>query len=225
MSFEPVDGEKCCYGYARRPYNPGGRPMRVEHEPRFAVLVDGTAWHASPPPVESDAVAVAPDAERAAHWLELARMEHASVAAFAATALRLLALGAPPELVADTHRAALDEISHARIAFALAAAYGGPAQTPSTFDIELAPMTLRELAIETFLDGCIGESRGAFEMSREPEPIAQQIATDELRHAQLAWRIVSWCVRCDPSIAALLVAPDDDLGREVIAPCIAALAA
>ena len=41
------------------------------------------------------------------------------MAAFARLALELLRLGAPSELVEDVHRAALDEVHHARMATSL----------------------------------------------------------------------------------------------------------
>ena len=53
-----------------------------------------------------------PDAARRAiaqHWTRAAQMEHASVAAFSRFSLQLLAVGAPPSLLEDAHRAALDE--------------------------------------------------------------------------------------------------------------------
>jgi hypothetical protein len=48
--------------------------------------------------------------------------------------LELLALGAPAELVEKAHVAALDEIEHARICFALASAYGGERYGPGPLD-------------------------------------------------------------------------------------------
>jgi hypothetical protein len=151
---------------------------------------------------------------RAAKWLAQARMEHASVAAFSTTSLRLLAHGAPPELVAGAHRAALEEIRHAQIAFALASAYAGTPLSPGGFDGASAMhgVTLAELAIETFVDGCVGETLGAMAAAHEAETesdpvlanLLRGIAEDEARHADLAWQIVSWCVRREPAIAKLL---------------------
>jgi rubrerythrin len=195
---------------------------------RFAPLQAGTAWH-------GDVKTQTRDARLAAKWLEDARMEHASVAAFSATALRLMALGAPPELIAATHRAALEEISHAQAAFALAAAYGGEAVTPGPLAIDARPMTLRELAIETFADGCVGETTAAYEAACEaevePDPevraVLAKISEDEARHAELAWQIVAWCVAQDRSIVNELYVENarEDVMREVVAPCVAALAA
>ena len=45
-------------------------------------------------------------------WLEIARMEHASIAAFARFALQLLAVGAPPDLILAGQRAMADETNH-----------------------------------------------------------------------------------------------------------------
>ena len=58
----------------------------------------------------------------AEEWIENARSEHASVPAFSRLSLTLMSLGAPARLVEGAHRAALEEIEHARLAFALAGA-------------------------------------------------------------------------------------------------------
>ena len=227
--YTQARNDMCCYqSITRRVIIQRGRPARVDGDPRFAPLQAGTAWHA---PITTQTR----DARLAAKWLEAARMEHASIAAFSATSLRLMALGAPPELIAATHRAALDEIEHARAAFALAAAYGGEAVSPGALDMDASPMTLRELAIETFVDGCVGETIAALEAACEAEieqdpavaEVLAKIAEDETRHAQLAWQIVAWCVKQDRSILADLVCDGgrEDVMRDVIAPCVAALAA
>jgi hypothetical protein len=227
--FASARNEMCCYTSVQRRVNViRGRPARVDGEMRFAPLAAGTAWH-------GEIATQARDARLAAKWLEAARMEHASVAAFSATALRLMALGAPPALIAATHRAALEEIEHARAAFALAAAYGGEAMTPGPLALGLQPMSLQELAIETFVDGCVGEAIAAYEAACEaevePDPavaaVLEKIAEDEARHAELAWQIVAWCVAQDRSILAELYVDGahEDVMREVVAPCVAALAA
>lgn len=228
-AFSSARNEMCCYMSIQRRVNViKGRPARVDGEMRFASLQAGTAWHA-------EIATEARDARLAAKWLEAARMEHASVAAFSATSLRLMALGAPPELIAATHRAALDEIEHARAAFALAAAYGGEPVTPGPLEMDARPMALRELAIETFVDGCVGETVAAYEAACEAEvehdpavaAVLAKIAEDEARHAELAWQIVAWCVAQDRSILAELYVENarEDVMCEVVAPCVAALAA
>ncbi len=230
-AYNSTRNDQCCYLTYQRRVIIRGRPARVDGDPRFADVGRGTAWHASL------ALATTRDAARAAHWLEAARMEHASIAAFAATSLRLLALGAPPELIARAHRAALEEIEHARAAFAIASAYAGEPLTPLAFADapRTGTTTLRELAIETFVDGCLGETAAALEAEhdadaeRDPEiaSVLRRIADDETRHAELAWAIVAWCVRREPPILAELraIACDDPaLMREVVTPCLEALA-
>lgn len=223
--------DKCCYvATQRRAVIQRGRPARVDGDPKFARLASSTAWHADAE------LEVMPDAALAAKWLAAAKLEHASVAAFSATSIRLMALGAPPALIAGAHRAALEEIEHARFAFAVASAYAGVPVSPAAFpDVRAQPMTLRELAIETFVDGCVGETVAALEAAREAAAESNPVIADKLRaianeeatHAALAWQIVAWCVRQDRTILDELYADnaDPDVMREVIEPCVAALAA
>ena len=51
----------------------------------------------------------------AARWRDNGLAEHASVASFSRHSLQLMALAAPADLVEATHRAAIDEISHAKV--------------------------------------------------------------------------------------------------------------
>jgi hypothetical protein len=137
----------------------------------------------------------------AARWLGDALAEHASIdrgvaaappPAFARATQELLAVGAPTELVAGCHRAALDELRHARVTLAQASRLAGaklsfgalPALPPR------AP-SLRRLAADTFAEGCVGETIGALEAVRrlaaERDPsvrrLLRMIARDEERHA------------------------------------------
>ena len=72
----------------------------------------------------------------AAWWLRAALLEHASIASFARFSLELLRYGAPPELVVGAHRAALDEVAHARLAFALASSWSGRDLGPGAMGLE-----------------------------------------------------------------------------------------
>lgn len=130
-------------------------------------------------------------------------MEHASVASFARASLELLALGAPPELVAATHAAAGDEVRHARLAFSIARAYGAAPSGPGPLDLGgafAASVAPRAVARALALEGCVGETFGAAEARhaaagcRDPELAAlhAEIADDELTHAALAWRTLAW---------------------------------
>ena len=61
---------------------------------------------------------------------------------------------------------------------------------------------LVRLAVESWLDGCLGEGRAALEAEeaarRAHDPAARRIqgmiAQDEARHAELAWQVVDWAL-------------------------------
>jgi hypothetical protein len=144
-------------------------------------------------------------AELARHWTATARMEHASIAAFARFALQLLALGAPPDLLLDAQRAMADETAHAQLAFTLASAFGGldVGPGPLAIDAALDETGLQDLIVTTFAEGCIGETAAAVEATEAAgrardqtvRTALERIAADETRHAQLAWRTVVWAFR------------------------------
>lgn len=163
--------------------------------------------------------AALPELERGAlarHWALAAQLEHASVAAFSRFSLQLLAVGAPPSLLEDAHRAALDEIRHAELCFSLATVYAGkpigPAPLPMT-DRALGVWDLAGIAVGTVEEGCIGETIAALEAQRAAElaqdpavrVILLRIHEDETRHAELAWRFVHWAMLVgSPSLRSLL---------------------
>ncbi|HEY6561111.1 MAG TPA: ferritin-like domain-containing protein [Polyangiaceae bacterium] len=141
----------------------------------------------------------------AAHWSGMALLEHASVASFARFSLQLMAVGAPASLVEAAHRAALDEIEHARLTFRLASRYEGRPLGPGPlpFDGGVAvDASLAALAVATAREGCVGETVGAaeanalLERARDPEVRAALalIARDEASHAELAWQTVRWAL-------------------------------
>ncbi len=182
-----------------------GRPARVDGVPRLAEVRGGAEWCAHPQAAGEPAADLATRQRAAAAWARAAREEHASIAAFSALSLQLLALGAPPDLIAACHAAALDEIRHAQRAFELASSFAGQPLAPSRLDEATrvgGPTTPRALARETFLDGCLNETAAALEARLASRaaggslaPLLAGIADDEERHAELAWQIVAWCVR------------------------------
>jgi hypothetical protein len=128
------------------------------------------------------------------------------VASFARFSLALIAAGAPAELVELAHRAALDEVRHAQSCFALAAAYAGEDFAPGPFPLVAEPQvgaSLADLAVSTFAEGCVGETVAAVvaaeRLARATDPAVQvvlaQIVDDEARHAELAWKTVTWAVQ------------------------------
>ena len=146
----------------------------------------------------------------AAQWRENGRTEHASVAAFARLTLDLMALGAPPELVADANRDALDEIRHTELCFGLARAIDGRVESPGAFPEAARARTLSrtrtlalaELAVDSLVDGALHEGVSAriiAKLARRCEApaiqsILKEIAADEGRHARHGWDVVRWCL-------------------------------
>jgi hypothetical protein len=182
-----------CYGAC-------GRPLLVEGRPRSAAAIEREDWgHA----VRVEALDAATRRRLAAHWSEVGRYEHASVASFARFAGHLLELGAPPRLLRETQRAMADEVEHARVAFGLASAYAGVVVGPGPLDIRgcVDERLDRAAIVEALIhEACVGETLAALEADEaahqagDPAVAAalEQIAADELRHAQLGWRSLRW---------------------------------
>ena len=162
--------------------DPAGRPLRAGGR-----RSRGGSWARGPSP--------AAPVDRA-KWLADARAEHASVPAFARLAYQLWAHGAPPELIARCHEAALEEIEHARRCFAVA----GEERAEALELPALEPGSLTQLAVESLNDGVYGEGRAAARAEAaaavEADPVLRElyvlIARDERRHAELAADVVRW---------------------------------
>ncbi|MEM9694956.1 MAG: hypothetical protein AAGA56_20610, partial [Myxococcota bacterium] len=145
-----------------------------------------------------------------AHYLEVAALEHASVASFARFQLQLLALGAPAALVEATAEAMRDEIHHAQLAYGIATALGSTAQGPGALKAATAPLATDPVAIARALleEGCVGETLGAVEAERAAarctdhalRSALQTIALDEADHACLAWRCLRWLLETYPEV-------------------------
>ena len=179
-----------------------GRPLRVRGRRCITPIVAADAgWY------EPVVLGPVPDAVRATLveiWTEEARAEHAAIAAFSKLALELIALGAPPALIARANRAAIQEVHHARLCFALASGYAGRALGPAPFPQALAGdrVDLTRVARESLLDGCLREgiaaeiARLGADHARDPEVVrVMRIqAREEAQHAALAWAIVDWCL-------------------------------
>lgn len=143
-------------------------------------------------------------------WIDNARTEHASVAAFARLTLDLMALGAPPELLKATQKDALDEIRHTELCFALARSLGaedvGPAAFPQARPRFRLPsvrkLSLAELAVDSLLDGALHEGVSARVVARLTKrcsdpligDVLREIAADEGRHAAHGWEVVRFCL-------------------------------
>ena len=145
-------------------------------------------------------------------WTHIAQMEHASVASFSRFSLDLMAFGAPPELLEASHQAAIDEIHHARIAFALVSRISGSSLGPGPLPLEGVSVssTMSEMVEATIVEGCVGESLAALEAIRAQElasvpafvEASKIIARDEATHAELAWKTVGWALSLEPSLVS-----------------------
>jgi hypothetical protein len=92
--------------------------------------------------------------------------------------------------------------------------------------------SLAEIAASTVAEGCVGETVAAVvaaeQRARATDPAVRaalaQIAADEARHAELAWRTVAWALRAGGSevraavTRALGAALDGDRGAEGVPP-------
>jgi hypothetical protein len=139
--FERKRDDLCGYRFLERDpahIPPKGRAARVGGVARYVDIERGV------------------DDATVAWWIDAARAEHASIAAFGNLSLQLMAVGAPAALIEATHLAALDEIRHARDAFAIASRLAGrpiePGPFPAAAELR-ADLSIARLAAETLVDG------------------------------------------------------------------------
>jgi hypothetical protein len=204
-----------------------GRPFLVHGEARVAALAARGDWRGEACP-HTFGLGAAERASLARHWTRVGLMEHASVAAFARFVLEILSLGAPPDLVIAAQAAMADETEHARIAFGLASAYGGEAVGPGPLGLDgaLAGRDARAIVATAIHEGCVGETAAALEAleaaAHAEDPAIRaalvRIAEDEARHAELAWRFVSWAIGQDASLRAVAAAEFEAAAAFVGAP-------
>ncbi len=201
LSGPTKQADLCCYTFCEN--GCCGRAFVVDGQQRLAEVTTRYDWFDLP---IGEHLALDPTTRTALTdaWREDARMEHASVASFARFTLELLALGAPPDLVADAQRAALDEVDHAKLCFAQASRFAQRALGPAQLDVGGATgsRSLPEVAAAALVEGAIGETLAAM-LAREQllgatdRPVQDallRIAIDEENHAELAWRFVHWAL-------------------------------
>lgn len=190
-----------------------GRPLRVRGKQLHPTLTAGSDWTrgARPDPSGLD------EATRRALealWLHDAQKEHASVPAFSRVSWLLAAAGAPAELLEGAHRAALEEIEHTRLCFALAAGYSGrsfsvepmPDLVVGGMDVRGDPRVL--LAVESLKDGCLLEDFNADVAAAcalvcsEPvtRGVLELIAREERSHADFSWAVVEFLLQRDRQV-------------------------
>ncbi len=126
-----------------------------------------------------------------------AHLEQASVTAFRELAALLERMSAPVELIERCRQAALDEVEHARLFHALARDLGATIVPPSQRKVA---SSLVEVAVHNAVEGCVHETWAAFLASWSAErahgavlrAVHQQLAPDELEHAELSWMLLTW---------------------------------
>jgi len=191
-----------------------GRPLRIQGElvSTEVHLGEGSNWAKGQRPDSSyldESTRIALEAL----WLQDARGEHASIPAFSRISWQLATIGAPPELLEWAHKAALEEINHARLCFALAEGYGGRSYSvqpiPKMLEggLDLANDPIEVIATETLFDGCLIEgffaklASSAKDQCEEPATLAalEQIAGEEESHTAFSWAVLEWLFNQHPA--------------------------
>lgn len=134
-----------------------------------------------------------------ADWFaRAAELEAASVHAFEILRDELTHHGAPKRLLRACDRARRDEVRHTTMMAKLARRFGAEPKSPL---VERRPIrSLRAIAIENAVEGCVRETYGALEAAvsaaRATDRVVARtmkvIARDEARHAELSWEILAW---------------------------------
>ncbi len=239
--------EKCCYAVTTQIEGCAipGRPLVVDGAVVTATAVCGDdAWCSEWMP-DLSILDSAQRAQLAERWTADGLLEHASVASFSRMAIALMTFGAPPSLVDGCHRAARQEIGHARDAFALASVYAGEARGPGRLPLPAnlpLPNSFETLAIETLREGCINEAIAAIDAAARlacaTDPavraVLTRVAEEESEHAELAWRCLRWLLeQGDASVRRALDAELVNLKRhngndpetlsQIVVPCLESL--
>jgi len=127
-----------------------------------------------------------------------AQLEAASIVAFEILGAELERFGAPRHLVRAAWRAAGDELRHAQTMTALGGRSSTFMKRPKL--AARARRSLRAVAIENAVEGCVRETYGALIavwQGQTAEDLGvrramRRIGADEARHAQLAWNVQRW---------------------------------
>jgi len=140
------------------------------------------------------------DKDLAEYWETVALTEHASVASFSKVSMDLLANGAPPHLLTQTHQAAIDEVKHAQVALEIARGYGSRMTIGKLPVPRLETGNMGEIAKSAWVEGVLGETCAVAESykalaKKNPSRISsyhRMVMEEELTHAALALRTAVW---------------------------------
>jgi hypothetical protein len=151
-------------------------------------------------------------AHRAAgrHWLRVARGECASIGAFRELERVLVSAGAPDALADRCRVAARDEMRHTALAADLVERFTGARPTFVAVEPPQRTISIVELAVESWFDGCLNEGAAAAEAAVRADAVEdlqirtvlRVIAADEAQHADLAWAVIEWCLTQEPDAVA-----------------------
>ena len=158
-------------------------------------------------------------------------LEAASVVAFERLEARASAKShrAPRSLLRMAARSARDEVRHARVTADLARRFG--AEPASARVKRQRARSLEGVARENAVEGCVRETFGAMVATWQAAHASDErvrgcmtkIASDETRHAALAWAVAGWLEpRLSPRARARVAqsrrAAIEELRRDVVAP-------
>jgi hypothetical protein len=211
-SISESNSYNCCYDTLAKtggalcndnPIGVEGRPFICDGVAQVASISLGTTWSEGPL-AESHQLTLEQRQILSVFWLRTAQMEHASVASFHQFALDLMRFGASPELLMRTNKAVMDEISHAKAAFAITEGFLGQPFSPSEFHMRLQPAKdLPEFAVKVALEGAINETIAVVLATLQREKCTDyaikkfltDIIREEAEHAELAWDTLRWLVQ------------------------------
>lgn len=197
-----------------------GRPLRVNGKQVHAKLKKGNDWTRGEMPDTTNLDNATREALEAL-WLHDAQKEHASVPAFSRISWLLASVGAPADLLEWSHRAAIEEIEHTQLCFALAQGYSnsGISYTVKAMPellsggLDLKEDALLVLANESLADGCQLEDFNADVASacaqvceeRVTRNVLKQIALEERSHAEFSWKLLEWTYQQKPDAIGIAI--------------------
>ena len=180
-----------------------GRPLMFNGIAQAASISCGNTWSKGPL-AKSHQLTFEQRQILSDFWLITAQMEHASVASFHQFALDLMRFGAPPELLMRTNKAIMDEISHARAAFAITEGFLNQALAPDDFHMKIQPATdLADFAKKVALEAAINETIAVILATLQRaqctddaiKTFLTEIIREEAEHAELAWDTLRWLLQ------------------------------
>jgi rubrerythrin len=145
-----------------------------------------------------------PVTRSADYLVRAAELEATSIDAFRILASELRACHAPRRLVSAAERAAKDETRHARIVRRLAQRVGArqPHVSAPQRVMRRYHRPLLAIIVENAIEGCVRETYGValalWQANHARDHVVRRamksIASDESRHADLAWQIDAWAM-------------------------------